>query len=104
MSLCVLCTTTCKHFTSSLKINASNSIFQLVHNPNILMLIVLTPLHLPYMPSNDYAHLFVDYINSSVAYDNTSADYTNKSNDCTNTPDDLANISTDSVNTLDKSF
>jgi hypothetical protein len=50
-SLCVLCTTTCKHSTTSLKMNASNSIFQLVHIPNLLTLFVQTPFCSPYMTS-----------------------------------------------------
>jgi hypothetical protein len=78
----------CKHFASSLKISALDSHFQLVHNPNIPMLIVLIPPCLPYMPSNDYAHLSADYFNSFANYDNTFADCTNKYDDCANTLDD----------------
>ncbi len=91
MSLCVLCIATCKHFTSSLKINALNSIFQLVHIPNVPTLIILIPPCLLCMPFIDYAHLFVDCVISSTDFDNTYDGYTNKSTDYVNTLDDFAN-------------
>ncbi len=102
MNLCVPCTAPCKHFISSLRINASNSIFRLVHIPNVPMLIILTPLHLPCMPSINYAHLFVDHVNSSVGCGNTSTHHINKFDDYTNTPDDWVNTFVNIVDTLDR--
>jgi hypothetical protein len=40
ITLCVRCTTTCKHFMSSLRMNASNFIFLLAHIPNLPTLVV----------------------------------------------------------------
>jgi hypothetical protein len=85
-----------KHFASSLKINATNFIFKLVHIPNLPTLVVLIPLCSPCTPSTNYAHLFVDYTNFYV-------DCANKSNDCANTLDDWANTSVDSNDTFDRS-
>ncbi len=90
-SLCVFCTTTCKHFASSLKINTLDSIFWLVHILNIPTLIVPISPCSSCRPSIDYTQLFADCVNSSANYDSTSTDYTNKSDDCMNTPNDWAN-------------
>ncbi len=104
MSLCVLHIAMCKHFVSSLKINALDSIFRLIHIPNVPMLIILIPPYLLFMLFVDYGHLFVDCVNSSIDYDNTSANYTNKYDDYVNTPDDLANTSANLAYTLNISF
>jgi hypothetical protein len=58
------------------------------------MLVVQTPLRSPCTPSTDYAHLFVDYVNSSIDCGNTFVDYTDFYVDC-------ANKFNDYVNTLD---
>jgi hypothetical protein len=75
--------------------NAINFIFQLFHILNLPTLIVLTPLHSPYTPFIDYAHLSANYVNLFIDCDNTyvdcidfSVDYANKFDDCANTPND----------------
>jgi hypothetical protein len=89
--------------------NVANFIFRLLHILNLPTLLVLIPFHSPYTPSINYAHLFVDYINSSIDCDNTfadcahlSIDYANESNDYANTLDAKMNIFVDLVDTLDK--
>jgi hypothetical protein len=62
---------------SSLWMNVVDFIFWLFQITNLPLLIVLTPLHLPYTPSTDCAHLFVGYVNSFVDYENTYVDYIN---------------------------
>jgi len=47
-----------------------------------------TPLCLPCTPSNDYPHLYVDYVNSSTNCTDFSIDCANKFYDCANTLDD----------------
>jgi hypothetical protein len=110
-SLCVLCTTMCKHSTTWLKMNASNSIFWLVHIPNLPTLFVQTPFCSPYMTYVDCAHWFIDYVNPFVDYGITFVDCTNffvacsnKFDVCVNTLDDWANIYIDLVDTLNKLF
>ncbi len=92
MSLCVPFTTTCKHFTPLIKINATNFIFQLIHIPNLLTLVVQTPLRSPCMPSTDYADLFVDYVNSSIDCGNTFANCIEIYVECANKSNDYVNI------------
>jgi len=95
ISLCVPCTTTWKHFVSSLWMNTTNFIFRSLHIFNLLTLVVLIPLHSPCTPFVDCAHLSTNCVNSYTNRDNTFVDYTNffvdyanKSNDCANTLDD----------------
>jgi hypothetical protein len=111
ISLCVPCTTTWKHFVSSLWMNTTNFIFRLLHIFNLLTLVVFIPLHSPCTPFVDCAHLSTNCVNSYTNCDNTFVDYTNffvdcanKSNDCANTLDDWANTSIDSADTLDNLF
>jgi len=99
-SLRVTCTTTWKHFASSLWMNVADFIFWLLHILNLLTLIVLTPPHSSCTPFVDCAHLFVDCINSFVDCDNTSTDYANKSDDSTNIPNDWVNTSTNAMDTF----
>jgi len=75
--------------------NVVNFIFQLFHIHNLLTLVVLTPLHFPYTPSTDYAHLSVDYVNSLVDCDNTYVDSIDFFIDCANKFDDYANMPND---------
>ncbi len=110
-TLCVLCTTTCKHSTTSLKMNASNSIFRLVHIPNLPTLFVQTPFCSLYMTFVDCAYWSNNYVNPFIHYHITSIDCTNffiacsnKFDVCVNTVDDWANISIDLVDTLNKLF
>jgi len=92
MSLCVPFTTTCKHFASSININATNFIFQLIQIPNLPTLVVQTPLRSPCTPSIDYVHLFVDYVNSSINYGNTFVDCIKFYVECANKSNDYVNI------------
>jgi hypothetical protein len=87
-SLCVLYAATWKHLTSSLWMNIANFILQLLHICNVFTLSVLTPLHLPYTPYVDCAHLCADCENTSSDYIDFSADYAHNSNDCVNALDD----------------
>jgi hypothetical protein len=74
-TFCVPCTTTWKHVTSSLWMNASYFIFQLfcIHNP--LKLIILTPCCFPYRPFANYANTSADCVNTSTNCINTSINY-----------------------------
>jgi hypothetical protein len=102
----VSCTTTWKHFTSSIWVNVIDFIFWLFHIVNFPLLVVLTPPRSPYTPFAEYAHSYVNNVNSSIDCDHTSAncinfsiDYANKFNDCANIHDDLVNIVFDSAYT-----
>ncbi len=91
ISLCVPCTTTWKHLVSSLWMNVADLMFQLLHIHNLLTLFVLTPLHSPYTPFIDYAHL-------STNYENTFGDCTYFSINCAHNFDDYANTPNDRMN------
>ncbi len=90
-SLCVFCITTWKHFVSSLWMNATNFIFQLLHMDNLPTLVVLTPPHSPYKLFGDNTHLFVNYVNSSIDCTTFFTNYVKKYYDCANNSTDLAN-------------
>jgi hypothetical protein len=75
--------------------NATNFIFCLLHIANLLLLVVLTPLHSPCIPSIDCANSFANCVNSSLDYDHTSIDYTNFSNDYSNKFDDCVKTPND---------
>ncbi len=68
--------------------NVTYFIFQLLHIRNLFTLYVLTPLHSPYTPSANYAHLSANCEDTSSNYINFSIDYAHNSNDYANTPDD----------------
>jgi len=70
--------------------NIANFIFRLLHIHNLPTLIVLTPPCSPHTPSANFAHLFIDYVNSFDDCDNTSTNYTNFFTDCANTSVDSA--------------
>jgi hypothetical protein len=74
-SLCVPSTTAWKYLTSSLWMNVTNFIFQLLHIRNLLTLFILIPLCSPCTPFADCAHLFDDYENISSDYANFSTNY-----------------------------
>ncbi len=98
-SLCVPCTTTWKHLTSSLWMNNANFIFWLLHIHNLFRIFVLTPLRSPCTPFVDCAHLFAYYKNTFGDYIDFSIDCAHNSDDCVNSPDDRTNIVVDSTNT-----
>ncbi len=111
-TFCVSCKATWKHFSSSLWINTSNSIFQLFHIPNLP---ILTPPRLPCTPSANYVNSSVNCGTSSTNNDNssigcgntfvdcidTSTNYANKFNDYANTLNNWVNIFVDSASALD---
>jgi hypothetical protein len=78
--------------------NITNLMFQLFHIHNLLTLFVLTPLHSPYTPSIDYAHLSIDYENTFGDYTNFSTNCAHNSDDYANTPNDRMNIVVNSAN------
>jgi len=98
-SLCVHCTVTWKHLTSSLQINITNFIFQLLHIHNTPTFYVLTPLRSHYTPFAKYAHFSIDYENTYSDCIDFFTNYAHNFDDCVNTPDDWANIATDLTNT-----
>jgi hypothetical protein len=102
-SLSVPCTSTWKHFATSLWMNTTNFIFQLLHIHNLPTLIVLIPLHSPCTPSIDFTHVFVDYVNSFYDCDNIHANCTNFYANCANKSNDCANTFVDLTNTHDRS-
>jgi hypothetical protein len=81
--------------------DVANFIFRLLHIFNLPSLAILTPLHTPYTPSIDYAHLSTNCVNSYVDYIDFSIDCGNKSDDYVNMPNDWANIIIDSTNNFD---
>jgi hypothetical protein len=101
-SLCVSLYNHAKHFTSSLWMNATNFIFQLLHIVNLSLLYVLTPPCSTYIPI-DYAYSFVDHDHTFVDYTNFFTNCANKYDDCANPFDDWTNIVVDLTNILDKS-
>jgi hypothetical protein len=78
--------------------NVIDFIFQLLHIRNLLTLFVLTPLHSPYTPFVDYAHLYANYENTFNDCINFSIDYALNSNDYVNTLDDRVNIAVNLAN------
>jgi hypothetical protein len=98
-NLCVPCTTTWKHLTSSLWVNITDFIFWLLHICNLLTLFVLTPLHSPCTPSTNCAHLSADCENTSIDYAYFSTNYAHNFDFCANTLDDQRNTAIDSADT-----
>jgi len=68
--------------------NVIDFIFQLFHIRNRPTLFVLAPLHSPYTPSINCAHLSTNFENTSSHYTNFFANYTHNSNGCVDTPND----------------
>ncbi len=106
-TLCVPCTTTWKHLSSSLWMNVANFIFWLLHIHNLSTLFALIPFHSPCTPFANYAHLCVDYENTygdytdfSANYVDFSVDYAQNFDDYVNTPDDRIKTTIDSADTL----
>jgi len=97
---CVPCTTTWKHIKSSLWMNTSDLIFQLLCINSPPKLVILTPHHFPYTPCDDCAITFADYVNTSIYCTNTSSKCANKFTNCAHTSNDYVNTSVDSINTL----
>jgi hypothetical protein len=80
--------------------NVAIFIFRLLHIRNLPTLFVLIPLHSPYTPFANYAHLFVDCLNTFGDYIDFSVDCAHNNDDYANTPYDRTNIVANSSNTL----
>jgi hypothetical protein len=84
--------------------NVAYFIFWLLHICNLLTLSILTPLHLPYTPSIDCAHLSVNSENTIDDCTEFSANYAHNFDDFANILDEWKNIDVDLINLFDISF
>jgi hypothetical protein len=82
---------------SSLWINTSNLIYQLLCRSNPRKLIVLSPHCSPYTPYANCANTSVDYVNTYNDCINTFVVFADKSIDYAHTSNDYANTSVDSI-------